>query len=62
MLEPIKEGPDLGGFREKDVGTEGREEEEDTDKGELAAPVLMLSELERPNMVVAARRPASRNA
>lgn len=64
MLEPIKVGPDLGGLREKDVGTEGREEEEeeDTDNGELAAPVLMLSELERPNMVVAARRPASRNA
>lgn len=61
MLEPIKVGPDLGGFREKDVDTEGREEE-DTDNGELAAPVLMLSELERPNMVVAARRPASRNA
>lgn len=60
MLEPIKVGPDLGGFREKDVETEGREE--DTDNGELAAPVLMLSELERPNMVVAARRPASRNA
>ena len=28
---------------------------------ELAAPVLMLSELERPNMVLAVRRPAPRN-
>lgn len=61
MLWPIKEGPALGGFRGEDVGIEEREEE-DTNKGELAAPVLMLSELERPNMVVAARRPASRNA
>jgi len=61
MLWPIKEGLDLGGFRGADVGVEGRVEE-DTNKGELAAPVLMLRELERPNMVVAARRPASRNA
>jgi len=36
-------------------------EEEDAYKVELAAPVLMLSELERPNMVLAARRPALRN-
>jgi hypothetical protein len=36
-------------------------EEEDAYKVELAAPVLMLSELERPNMVLVARRPAPRN-
>ena len=37
-------------------------EEEDAYKVELAAPVLMLREFERPNMVLAVRRPAPRNA
>lgn len=35
--------------------------EEDAYNVELAAPVLMLRELERPNMALDARRPAPRN-
>jgi len=66
MLAPIKVGPDLGGFRgaedEEEMEEEGREEGEDAYKVELAAPVLMLREFERPNMVLAVRRPAPRNA
>ena len=63
MLAPIKVGPDLGGFRGAEHEEEMEEEEgEDAYKVELAAPVLMLREFERPNMVLAVRRPAPRNA
>ena len=42
-------------------GVEGKEEEEDAYKVELAVPVLMLKEFERPNMAVEERRFAPRN-
>lgn len=50
-LGPTK--PPIEGIKE--------EEEGDAYKVELAAPVFMLSEFERPNMVVEARRFAPRN-
>lgn len=59
MLGPIKRvGPDLRGTWVWGEETEG---EEDAYNVELAAPVLMLKELERPNMAFDARRPAPRN-
>ena len=54
----MKLGPGLGEF----WGKEEEGKEGDAYNVELAAPVLMLSELERPNMaVVGAKRPAPRN-
>lgn len=54
----MKLGPSLGEF----WGKEEEGKEGDAYNMELAAPVLMLSEFERPNMAaVGAKRPAPRN-
>lgn len=54
----MKLGPDLWGF----WGDENEGEEGKSYNVELAAPVLMLNELERPNMVAdGTKRPAPRS-